>query len=186
MMTDANLQSPIQTDTESDAEQRLWFLVHTKPRQERVAYEHLCRQGYTVYLPRYRRKLRRKANRYTQPSALFPRYLFVHLSLQTDNWRPIRSTVGVTRVVKFGHHFASVPDDFIDTLRCMEDENGLHEVPQSLVQQGDRVLMNSGPLCGYEAVLLKEKSNDRVVLLLDIVAQHTPVTVPKEYLREEI
>ena len=185
-MTNSNPQPSIKTKAEPEAVQRLWFLVHTKPRQERVACENLCRQGHTVYLPRYRRKLRRNANRFVRESALFPRYLFVHLSSQTDNWAPIRSTRGVTRVVKFGPHFASVPDDFIGVLRSLEDEGGLHDVPQSLIRQGDRVLMDSGPLKGYEAVFLEEKDDHRVVLMLDIVARNTPVTVPKEYLKEEI
>ena len=164
---------------------RAWYLVYTKRTQERVAYDNLSRQGYTVYLPRYKQTVRRESTPYQRETALFPRYLFVHLSTERDNWGPIRSTLGVSHVVKFGDSFASVPDELIEAMHRLEDETGLHAAPKRRVKQGDRVLIESGPFSGYEAVFQEEKGADRVILLMDIIAKHTRLSIPAALLRRE-
>ena len=78
-----------------------WYLIHTKIRQERVALENLERQGFECFLPLIRaEKLRRGALQVVQ-EPLFPRYLFIRLGtgLESQSWAPIRSTIGVSRLV---------------------------------------------------------------------------------------
>ena len=69
-----------------------WYLLYSKPRQEGVAVENLKRQGYETYLPLVRTRRRRQGQYVSLVEPMFPRYLFIHLSDQTDNWGPIRST----------------------------------------------------------------------------------------------
>ena len=81
-----------------------WYLIHTKPRQEHIALTNLERQGYTCYLPllRVEKIRRRKAEVVSEP--MFARYLFVRLSTSDNapSWAPIRSTLGVSQLVRFG------------------------------------------------------------------------------------
>ena len=172
-------------ETEPTAEPRVWYLVYTKRDQERIAFENLSRQGYRAYLPLYRRMQRRGGAPYRRESALFPRYLFVHLSTRVDNWSPIRSTRGVTCVVRFGPRYASVPDELIETLRDLEDEVGLHTVPESEAKEGDLVRVAAGPLRGYDAIFQERKGTERVILLMDIVAQHAHITLPASHIRTD-
>src|SRR5664279_3292931 len=80
---------------------RLWYVAQTHVHAETKATLHLRRQGFDVYLPRYR-KQRRHARRVDIVAApLFPRYLFVSVDLATQRWRSIRSTVGITRPVSY-------------------------------------------------------------------------------------
>ena len=74
---------------------REWYLLQTKGRREAVVRENLERQGYVTWLPRPR--VRRPRSERTEP--LFPGYLFVRLSPEVDNFGPIRSTIGVLRLV---------------------------------------------------------------------------------------
>src|SRR3990170_842183 len=95
---------------------KCWYLIQTKTCQERLARENLERQGYTIYLPfaEIRRRRRGKTIRVIDP--MFPRYLFIYLSDETDDWRPIRSTLGVTTLVRFGQVLAKVPGNLIISL----------------------------------------------------------------------
>ncbi len=93
--------------------QKAWYLIYTKPRQERYARENLERQGYEVYLPLMKDRRRRKGRYVEIVDALFPRYLFIHLDQDTDNWSPIRSTFGVSGLVYFGFKPARVASDFV-------------------------------------------------------------------------
>jgi transcriptional antiterminator RfaH len=78
-----------------------WLLAYTKPRQETLAEENLRRQGFEVICPQLRvQKLRRRKWTWVE-EPLFPRYLFVGAADQQSR-APVRSTVGVASLVRFG------------------------------------------------------------------------------------
>ncbi len=148
-----------------------WFLVYSKPRQEETAKRHLERQGYVVYLPRATQNRRRGGRRVTVVEPLFPRYLFIHLDAHTDNWGPIRSTVGVTALVRFGAEPARVPDALIALLHSHESGTGMHEWAQTDLRAGQTVRVGEGAFEGYEGIFLARSSRERVVVLLDILGR---------------
>ena len=92
-----------------------WYLVHTKPRQEEMALRNLQVQNYECYLPTLpKEKISQQAlTLVDQP--LFPRYLFIRLGIdfKSQSWSPIRSTPGVSRLVRFGLEPAKVDDDLL-------------------------------------------------------------------------
>ena len=78
-----------------------WYLVHTKPRQEQRASANLFNQGYVTWLPQLRVEKVRQRRLVVVDEPLFQRYLFIHLP-PGINWSPVRSTLGVTTIVRFG------------------------------------------------------------------------------------
>jgi transcriptional antiterminator RfaH len=156
------------TNAKSGAE-KSWYLIFTKPRQEEVALINLTRQGYGAYLPRVRHLRKRGSKRVHVIEPLFPRYLFIRLDSHTDNWTPIRSTLGVMSLVRFGTEPARVPEDLVASLKSHEDPEGLHEWAEAKLAIGDRVRVVEGPLTGYEGILLAKSGRERVVLLLDML-----------------
>ena len=150
---------------------KAWYLVYTKPRQEGLAQENLERQAYVVYLPRVRLMRKRQGRQVAVIEPLFPRYLFIHLDTQSDNWGPIRSTFGVASLVRFGNEPAKVPDDFVAHLKAQEGLEGLHEWAAPKMNLGDRMRVTEGPLKGYEGVLLAKSGQARVMLLLDMLGK---------------
>lgn len=154
-----------------------WYLVYAKPRQERVARINLERQGYPVYLPLARQVRRRGARTLSTIAPLFPRYLFVRLDRTIDNWAPIRSTVGVVSLIRFGQQPAPVPDDLIDFLRAREDPEGLHVVAATEYRAGARVRITAGGLTGYEGIFVATTSRQRVLVLLDILGKQTRAVI---------
>lgn len=163
--------------TQPDAPARSWYLVYTKPRQEEVALLNLQRQGYATYLPRVRQKRRRRGRPVVAVEPLFPRYLFIHLDTHTDNWGPIRSTLGVASLVRFGREPAPVPDDLVSYLRAREGAAGLHDWAEHALAPGDRVRVADGVFGGYEGILLARTSRERVVVLLDILGRQVRAQV---------
>jgi transcriptional antiterminator RfaH len=154
-----------------------WYLVFTKPRQERVARTNLLRQGYETYLPLTRELRRHHGRRMTLIVPMFPRYLFVRLDTETDNWAPIRSTLGVVSLVRFGPQPARVPDDLIGLLRAREDREGLQVLPPEAFRPGARVRVKAGGLAGYEGIFLARTGRERVLILLDILGRDTRASV---------
>lgn len=158
-------------------DQRSWYLVYTKPRQEKLARENLVRQGYQVYLPLIRARRRRKGAFVPVVEPMFPRYLFIHLDQETDNWGPIRSTYGVTGLVYFGFKPASVSAGLVRNLQEHEGADGLQQLPQVELQEGDSVRIVDGVMAGYEAIFQARTGKERVAILLELAGKSTQVNV---------
>ena len=159
-----------------------WYLIYTKPHKEHVARENLERQGYEVYLPMARIRRRRLGKGANRIEPLFPRYLFIKLDTQTDNWSPIRSTVGVSNLVKFGMHPSRVPEALIELLYDRCDEEGVEDISVKEFKSGESVRVMEGPMMGLEGVFMAKTGSDRVMVLLDIVGKHTRVNMETEKL----
>ncbi|MFK5893410.1 MAG: transcription/translation regulatory transformer protein RfaH [Pseudomonadota bacterium] len=156
---------------------RSWYLVTTKPQSEFKAQENLLRQGYESYLPLVQTSRRRNGKNINRTEAFFPRYLFISLNKETDNWSPIRSTIGVSGMVRFGGMPVVVPENMIDNLKKNENEFGLQSFEKKELKLGDKVGIIDGPFEGYKAIYQKMKSSERVSVLLDIVGKNTQITL---------
>ena len=153
-----------------------WYLIHTKIRQERVALENLERQGFECFLPLIRaEKLRRGALQVVQ-EPLFPRYLFIRLStgLESQSWAPIRSSVGVSRLVTFGQTPAKIEDKLIAQLQVKTDSA---EVQLRHFEPGEQVVVTDGPFAGVEAIYQMADAEGRVMVLLNILSKQVKMSV---------
>mgnify|MGYP006170917579 FL=1 len=170
----------MQSSTASDT--TAWYLIHTKPRQEHIALTNLERQGYTCYLPllRVEKIRRRKAEVVSEP--MFARYLFVRLSTSDNgpSWAPIRSTLGVSQLVRFGTRPAKVEDPLVDLLRNRE----LAQPTEPLFKPGDTVVITEGPFAGLEAAYQMADAEQRAMVLLHILSQPVPVQIDAASLRK--
>lgn len=145
-----------------------WYLVHTKPKEESRALINLERQGYTVYLPYLTTEYRQKGILDVRQEPLFPRYLFVQIPsvLEEHTWVPIRSTLGVSSVVKIGDVPVHVPQSLVDALQALEQSQ---TEPKEFFSQGDRVVITHGPFTGVEAIFKLKKGNERIVVLITML-----------------
>ena len=151
---------------------KAWYLVYSKPQKESIARENLERQGYHSYLPLMRIRRRRSGRYVSIVEPMFPRYLFVHLSDETDNWGPIRSTIGVANLVRFGMHAARVPENLI-TLMQERDQQGIQVLKSPEVNPGDHVRIVQGVMAGYDAIFQARTGKERVILLLQLAQDKT-------------
>lgn len=163
--------------------EKAWYLVYTKPREEEVAKTNLERQDYTIYLPLAYQYRRRHHRREQVVAPLFPRYLFIELTQYLDNWAPIRSTLGVSTLVRFGMEPAVVPGDLVEALKARVGPEGVIDLTATVgFKPGSRVRIAEGGMTGYEGIFLATSSHDRVIILLDIVGKQVRVQVDAAHL----
>jgi len=153
-----------------------WFLIHCKPRQEKMALLNLERQGYECYLPMLHVEKLGHQGVKVVAEPLFPRYLFIRLGLGTEarSWAPIRSTKGVSRLVSFGAEPAQINDIVVTMLRSQE--NALHQQPESLFKAGEVVAILTGAFAGLQGVFAEMEGERRAMVLIDFLSR--PVKVP--------
>lgn len=163
--------------------ERNWYLIYTKSRLEEVARDNLERQGYTTYLPMLSVEKRLRGRYQRQQEVMFPRYLFVRLNTTTDNWMPIRSTIGVQKLVEFGGVPARAPDLLILELQQNELTYNAQLLDSPGFRYGDAVEFVTGSLQGYKAMFEKYVSRDRVAVMLNIIGEYTRTFVSRHDLQ---
>ena len=151
-----------------------WYLIKTKPRQEKIATYNLQNQNYHVYCPWA--KINNKI------VILFPGYLFINLDENSDNWSPIKSTKGVVNFVKFGLSYAKISNKIINLIK--ENEFNTTDRIKNLNNfcKGDKVEITEGVFKNYNAIFKSFKPNERVILLLNLMGQQQEINITRKSL----
>jgi transcriptional antiterminator RfaH len=153
-----------------------WFVVQTQPHAEAKACAHLRRQGFQIYLPRYRKRRRHARRIETVLVPLFPRYLFVAIDRMTQRWRCIQSTVGVSRLVCNGEAPAIVPPRVIDDIQKREDESGIVRLDlRPRFAPGDPIRVVGGAFSECLGLFEALADCERVAILLDLLGRKVKV-----------
>ena len=153
-------------------ETSFWYVAQTKPRQEDIALVNLERQGFVVNLPRIPRI--KPSPRLPDTEVLFPGYIFFAPHASTQSISPVRSTTGVSRLVKFGQEAATLSATVLDQILSFIDDR--HAAPGGLaahvnrLKKGAAVQITQGPFAGLEG-LVSCVATDRVMVLLEIMGK---------------
>lgn len=163
-----------------------WYLIHTKPRQEKQALENLQRQGYVCYLPTIPSEKVHQGLLTIVEQPLFPRYLFIQQDLgdSAKSFAPIRSTKGVSRLVSFGNELARVGNDLIEMLRIQEA--AVQSKPEPLFKSGEQVSLAKAPFTGVEGIYQVADGERRVMVLIEMLGKPVVVRVMPASLRKAI
>ena len=158
-----------------------WYVVATKPRQERVAQANLDRQGYTTLLPSLQVKKRRRGKWQLVTEPTFPGYVFVALKLGLNAMAPIRSTQGCRDLVRFGEQPVAVPDEIIETLQSDVHAPLLPcDDPKEPFSPGDLLMIEEGPFKGLTAIYEMSKGADRVQVLITLLGSAQRIKISRD------
>ena len=149
-----------------------WYLIKTKPRQEKIAKQNLENQSYVTFCP-----ITKMNNKLV---ILFPGYLFVQLNDKTQNWSPINSTKGVSHFVKFGLNFAKVPTSVIKFIKTNQHITTEKLINLNKFKPGDKVQISDGAFKNYMAIFKCYKSDERVILLMNLLGNEQSLSFKKE------
>lgn len=159
--------------------QRLWRAVYCKAGQERRAEAQLENQGFEVFLPRIRVRIRGRTGMRARVLPMFPRYLFVHLCAHAEDWSTIRSTRGAIGLVRFGDRVPSVPDEFIEMLQKRQGDLGAVDMSEAMeIRPDDTVEITDGAMTGLRAIFQARSGEERVIVLLKLLEHERKVELP--------
>jgi transcriptional antiterminator RfaH len=154
-----------------------WYLAYTKPKQESVALVNLEQQGFEVYLPFFKKFKKTEQGPVAQFEPMFPRYILFRPVRVEQSISVVRSTKGVTTLVRFGFEPALLNDELVQRIRQLEQERQqatIEQLNELKVGQAVRLRHTAlGPLEG----LVHQVSSKRVAILLEILGRPTVVQV---------
>jgi transcriptional antiterminator RfaH len=156
-----------------------WFVVHTQPRREALAIEHLNRQEFGTFCPMFRRTVRHARKCTTVLSALFPNYVFVQFDPSWDRWRSINGTRGVVRLISHSDVPSPVPGGVVEALQHRMQADGVMDWTTTL-EVGDAVKVVGGPFADLVGTLERLDASGRVRVLLDLLGRSVSVMMSSQ------
>ena len=160
-----------------------WWVVQTKPQSESLAMKHLEQQGMTTYCPLFKQESIRHRQVRVNITPLFPRYIFVLGDINAkETIHTIRSTIGVSRLIKIGDQPSVIKTDVIDQIRMLEVSH-LQYIDRYF-KIDDAVLITDGLYKGFEAVYQMDDGMARAVVLLNLLQHPTRLTIDKTQLKK--
>ncbi|AOE50173.1 transcription/translation regulatory transformer protein RfaH [Kangiella sediminilitoris] len=156
--------------------EKAWYLVQCKPRQEKRAKENLENQSISSFLPliSIEKVVRGKRQSILEP--LFPGYIFIELPKNGNGWSKIRSTRGVRDFVRFAGVPGMVSAKLIQDLSLVNKEF-VTNVSETTPKTGDKVRITAGPFKDLEGVFEVPDGEKRSIILLSLMGKVTKLEV---------
>lgn len=163
-----------------------WHLLYTKPKEDARAQTHLLNQDYEIFRPLIRHHKVVKGSQKTLIESLFPRYIFIKLNRESSDWARLRSTRGVMSLVSFNQMPAVVPEAMVNGLIGQTNADGIVDhttIQKSLFKEGEEVEISEGSFYGLRAIVKAQSSEERVIVLLNMLGGQQAISLPIAALR---
>lgn len=133
-----------------------WFVFYTRPRFEKKIKKQLERLDIEHSLPTYMSLRKWKDRKKKVEMLYFPGYIFVTIE-QRNLWE-VLSLDGVLHMVKQEGKPALVPKKDIEDLLCLRPSSEPEIVNASEIDEGQEVLITSGPMRDLSGKVYKVKN----------------------------
>jgi len=158
------------------AETQTWYALHTRPRHEKLVVQRLTDRGVETFLPLVTETHRWSDRKKTVQLPLFSCYVFAKfIPNRTERLNVLRVS-GVLGLVGSGGEGASIPDEQIDAVRTLV-ENELPWTSHPFLKIGQRVRIRGGAMEGLEGILVSRNGNETLVISIDAIQRSLAVRV---------
>jgi transcription antitermination factor NusG len=153
-----------------------WYALRIRPNHERLSAAALGAKGYEQYLPVFRSRRRWSDRVIDIEQPLFPGYIFCRFDAKKR--LPILTSPGVVSVVGFGNEPVPIPESEIQAVQAIL-RSGLGAEPCPFLREGQRIRIRRGAFEGMEGILLKKKSEWRIVVSISLLQRSVSVEIDR-------
>jgi transcriptional antiterminator RfaH len=158
-----------------------WCAVYTKPQKEELAELNLRQRGIKTFFPKL--SLPKSARRKKQVVSLFPSYLFVRLSLLSEEHSYVAWCPGVKRLLTFNGTPATVEESLMAFLMGQAGPDGIISARSNL-KIGQQIMIDGGPFDGLVGIIQEPpNAKGRVKVLIELLKRPTRVEVPVRFIK---
>ena len=151
-----------------------WYAAQIRPNHEKRVAERMVQRDIEHLLPLYTSLRQWKDRKVSLSMPLFPGYLFVRLCLRE---RPqVLELPGVARLVGIGSQPAPLADEEIRAIQdCVSLESRI--APHPYLAVGNRARVRSGPFQGIEGIIVRSKSQTRLVISFSLIQRSVTLEI---------
>jgi transcription antitermination factor NusG len=151
-----------------------WYVIHTRHQHEKMVAQILTSKGFDPWLPLYQTARRWKDRTKLIFLPLFPCYVFLNGGLARR--LEIMTTPGIHALVSTAGEPATVPPGEIEAIRRVT-QSGARVEPHPFWKCGEWVRVKTGPLVGVEGILVRRKTQFRLVVSVEILGRSAAAEV---------
>jgi transcription antitermination factor NusG len=140
-----------------------WYVIHTKPRNEKKVFEQLIKKEIEVFLPliqtvRYWSDRKKKLM-----VPLFPGYIFVNTN-EKDRIKAISNTYGALRYVLFQKRPAIVSNKEIINIKLSLQVPEKIKIEEKHIMEGDLVEITGGIFKGLSGYIKEVRGHYKIIV----------------------
>lgn len=145
-----------------------WYAIYTNSRAEKKVLLSLTSKGIEAYLP-LKKVLKQWSDRkkWVEEPAISS-YVFVRVS--EKEYLEVLNVRAVVRYVFFEKKAAVIPDYQIDVMKKIVNGNLNYEVSTRVYKEGDKVVLQYGPLKGLTGMLVMHNKGKKILIRIDQIA----------------
>lgn len=175
--------NPITQLPNDRGDQRLWYAIQTKARDEHRVETHLSNQSIETFLPLYGSQQYSNGRMVQKIEPLFPNYIFAKLDLQLHYYK-VKWTRGVSKILGSGDGPIPIAEKVVQTIMEKMGKDNLVRLVEEW-KEGDMVQITAGPFRELMGIFQKKMSdNGRVRILLNLIGVDVPVQISQWQLRK--
>jgi len=156
------------------ATEKYWYAAYVNTRHEKTIAAQLAQREVESFLPLCTVVNQWKDRRAKVDLPLFPGYVFVRLAI-TEKLKVLTFS-GVIRLVGSSNGPVAIPESQIESLRTVTASASV--TPNGYVGVGTRVRIIRGPLLGVQGLVVRQQSECRVIISVDLIMRSIAVEVP--------
>jgi transcriptional antiterminator RfaH len=154
-----------------------YVVAHVFAQQEARTTDRLIALGFEVFFPKLKKLIISRGRRRIKIEPVFPTYLIVKQTDDSDQLHDINDTKGVITVLMTANHTpAKLRDESIKAIRaeCTRDDVMIAS-SEAPFRTGERVRPKSGPFAAHVGIFQSMDSRNRVTALFTLLGRETVV-----------
>jgi len=164
--------------------EKKWFAVYTRPKFEKKVKTFLEEKNIEVFLPVQKVVTQWKDRKKKIEKVLFNSYIFVKIN--KSEYLSVLKTLGVVKFVSFEKKACEIPENQIDNIKRLIDNNFEIITETYQFNIGELVEISGGELKGITGKLLEYKGKKKVVISIDAINTCLLVEIDNKYLKPKI
>ena len=145
-----------------------WIVVTTHPQKERFAAENLNRQQFVGYCPMLLKCIRHARRSELVLRPMFPGHVIAGMHADAQRWQPMRSTPGVSTIVRSGELLVFLRAGFVEALQACEVD-GKVVAPAPTGDIGQQVVESGTNYGAQIAAMLEMSERERLLALIGLL-----------------
>jgi transcriptional antiterminator RfaH len=171
-------QTLFQEDTDSATDTGRWWVLHTRPRTEKLLARKLLRRNLSFFLPLYSRTWRAQGRTLRSYLPLFTGYVFLRGDVET------RLSAIKTNLVSNCLHVEEQRQIALELAAVYQMiASGAALTPEDRLGVGDWVEITKGPLAGMEGRIVSSKNKLRFCIEIKFLQRGVSVDIDRSMLR---
>lgn len=162
-----------------------WYALLTRSRFENVVYDHITKKAVEAFLPKIKKKSKRKDRHQIIDIPMFPGYIFVNITLEPQEQLNVLKTIGAVRFLGYQSGPVPIPTDQVKSLKIVTG-SGMDVITGEGVplKPGDRVLVVQGPFTGVQGDFIRYKGKNRVIINIETLGQFAGIEIDENDIEE--